>query len=147
MPRSAKMNSSEKSSDDGTSRSMVRWIKSLIPIVKNYSEYSTIQGIIYIFQSGQSIVGRIFWIFVVVLMLYFSAQMSWQVSACHLESITPPLCPVNLYLSTPNLMLGLRAKYQNGDFNLVLADLRASMTGTTCVFYCPNLTEVAADVL
>ena len=90
MPRSAKMNSSEKSSNDGTSRSMVRWIKSLIPIVKDYSEYSTIQGIIYIFQSGQSIVGRIFWIFVVVLMLYFSAQMSWQVSACHLESITPP---------------------------------------------------------
>ena len=49
-------------------------------MVRDYSEYSSIQGIIYIFQSGQSIMGRIFWILVVLVMLSLSAHMSWQVS-------------------------------------------------------------------
>jgi hypothetical protein len=57
-----------------------RGIRQALSMVRSYSEYSTIQGIIYIFQSGQSIAGRIFWIFVVILMLYLSAHMSWQVS-------------------------------------------------------------------
>ena len=57
-----------------------RGIRQALSMVRSYSEYSTIQGIIYIFQSGQSMAGRIFWIFVVILMLYLSVHMSWQVS-------------------------------------------------------------------
>ena len=49
-------------------------------MVQNYSEYSTIQGIVYIFQSGQSALGRIFWIMVVLVMLWLCGYMSWQVS-------------------------------------------------------------------
>jgi hypothetical protein len=47
-------------------------------IVQDYSEYSTIQGIIYIFFSHQTTFGRLFWILVVILMLvlggYWTAQ-------------------------------------------------------------------------
>ncbi len=69
-------------------------------MVQDYSEYSTIQvrknritwdwigmvsvrsiqGIIYIFKNGQSIFGRLFWIFVVLLMLWLSCYMSWLVA-------------------------------------------------------------------
>jgi hypothetical protein len=52
----------------------------MFAMIHNYSEYSTIQGIIYIFQSGQSVPGRIFWVMVVVLMLWLCGYMSWQVS-------------------------------------------------------------------
>jgi hypothetical protein len=41
--------------------------------------YHSIQGIIYIFKTGQSIFGRLFWIFVVLLMLWLSCYMSWLV--------------------------------------------------------------------
>jgi hypothetical protein len=53
-------------------------------IVQEYSEYSTIQGILYIFKSGQTTFGKIFWTVVVVLMLmlgtYWSidAYISWD---------------------------------------------------------------------
>ena len=67
--------------DNQSSRLLVRFLT----MVKDYSEYSSIQGIIYIFQSGQSIIGRIFWIFVVLLMLCLSAHMSWQVKQCYLK--------------------------------------------------------------
>jgi hypothetical protein len=54
----------------------------MIENLRNYSEISTIQGIVYIFQSGQSIIGRLFWILVVVLMTslatYWSLQAYWE---------------------------------------------------------------------
>ena len=59
-------------------------LKQISNVVKDYSEYSSIQGLIYIFQSNQTIVGRLFWILVVILMLmlgsYWSVDVynSWQ---------------------------------------------------------------------
>ncbi len=38
-------------------------------IIQNYSEISSIQGVVYIFQNQQTLVGRLFWIAVIVLML------------------------------------------------------------------------------
>jgi hypothetical protein len=35
--------------------------KESLAIVKDYSEYSTVQGIIYIFQSKQTTLGKVFW--------------------------------------------------------------------------------------
>ena len=58
--------------------------KETYDIVKDYSEYSTIQGIIYIFQTNQTTFGKIFWIAVVASMVllgtYWSvnAYNSWQ---------------------------------------------------------------------
>ena len=54
----------------------------MMETLKNYSEISTIQGIVYIFQSGQSVAGRLFWILVVVLMMslaiFWSLQAYWE---------------------------------------------------------------------
>ena len=53
-------------------------------IVQDYSEYSTIQGVIYIFQKQQTACGKIFWSLVVFLMLAlgtywsFKAFNNWQ---------------------------------------------------------------------
>ena len=38
-------------------------------IIQNYSEISSIQGVVYIFQSHQTLVGRLFWIAVIAFML------------------------------------------------------------------------------
>jgi hypothetical protein len=48
-------------------------------IFKDYSEYSTIQGILYIFQPNQTTFGKIFWIAVVVFMFMLGAF--WSVEA------------------------------------------------------------------
>ena len=53
--------------------------KGTYKIIKDYSEYSTIQGIIYIFQDNQSTIGKLFWIAVVLLMLMLGTF--WSVSA------------------------------------------------------------------
>ena len=56
----------------------------MFQVLFEYSEYSTIQGIIYIFQSRQSLVGRIVWVSIVAFMLllgsYWSIQsyIDWQ---------------------------------------------------------------------
>ena len=56
----------------------------MFEVIRDYSEYSSIQGLIYIFQSNQTIIGKLFWVLVVVLMLmlgaYWSADAynSWQ---------------------------------------------------------------------
>jgi hypothetical protein len=53
-------------------------------IIQEYSEYSTIQGVLYIFQINQSQVGRIFWSLIIFAMLllgtYWSvlAYSDWQ---------------------------------------------------------------------
>ena len=48
-------------------------------IVKDYSEYSTIQGVIYLFQSSQTQCGKAFWMLVIVAMLILGTY--WSVSA------------------------------------------------------------------
>ena len=48
-------------------------------IVQDYSEYSTIQGIIYIFFSHQTTFGRFFWILVVIAMLILGSYWTGQV--------------------------------------------------------------------
>ena len=53
--------------------------KSSFDILQDYSEYSTIQGLIYIFFSYQTIFGRIFWIVVVLLMLMLG--LYWCIQA------------------------------------------------------------------
>ena len=58
--------------------------KEAYDIVKDYSEYSTIQGILYIFQPNQTTFGKIFWIAVVIFMIVLGtfwsveAYNSWQ---------------------------------------------------------------------
>ena len=53
-------------------------------LLHEYSEYSTIQGIIYIFQNRQSLAGRIVWVSIVAFMIllgsYWSIQsyVDWQ---------------------------------------------------------------------
>ena len=64
----------EKSSQ--TNRNMG---KETYNIIQEYSEYSTIQGIVYIFQRSQTTFGKIFWNIVVVLMLILGTY--WSVEA------------------------------------------------------------------
>ena len=74
-------------------------VKKLLDTIRSYSEYSTIQGIIYIFQSNQSLAGKIFWIFIVSLFLYLgvifsqSAFTSWKNSPV-LTTLTSTAYPV-----------------------------------------------------
>ena len=52
-------------------------------IIKEYSEYSTIQGLIYLFFPYQTKLGKIFWTLVILLMLALglywciTAYMNW----------------------------------------------------------------------
>ena len=48
-------------------------------ILTDYSEYSTIQGLVYIFQTKQSHAGRIFWTLIVTSMLFLAIY--WSVTA------------------------------------------------------------------
>jgi len=48
-------------------------------IIKDYSEYSTVQGIIYIFQTNQTTFGKIFWSTVVFLMIVLGCY--WSINA------------------------------------------------------------------
>ena len=61
-----------------------RTFNSSYEIIVDYSEYSTIQGFIYIFFSYQTIFGKIFWIIVILGMLALGlywciqAYLDWQ---------------------------------------------------------------------
>ena len=72
----------------------------MLATIKNYSEISSIQGIVYIFASNQSLAGRFFWTSVVSLMLilgtYWSivAYNEWEESPV-LTTLTTPAMPVN----------------------------------------------------
>jgi hypothetical protein len=48
-------------------------------IIQEYSEYSTIQGVLYIFKGNQTQVGRIFWSLVIFAMLLLGTY--WSVAA------------------------------------------------------------------
>ena len=51
--------------------------KGSISIIKDYSGYSTIQGIVYIFQDNQTTFGKIFWSLVVFLMILLGCYWSY----------------------------------------------------------------------
>ena len=53
--------------------------KAMYNILKEYSEYSTIQGVVYIFQRNQTQFGKVFWSMVIIAML--TLGMYWSVSA------------------------------------------------------------------
>ncbi len=58
--------------------------KEIYKAIQDYSEYSTIQGVVHIFSTNQKTVGKIFWILTVVSLLILgtywsiSAYYSWQ---------------------------------------------------------------------
>lgn len=62
--------------------------REMFNIVRDYSEYSTIQGVIYLFQSSQTQVGRLFWLLVIISMLALGTY--WSVTAYN-DWITNPV--------------------------------------------------------
>ena len=63
--------------------------RAMFDLVSQYSEYSTIQGVIYIFQSHQSQIGKLFWLLVIISMLILGTYWSigaYQVGICHWHS-------------------------------------------------------------
>ena len=77
----------------------------MLKVLEDFSEYSTIQGLVYIFQRRQTLVGRIFWIFVVLVMLSLGISTSidsynaWQRSPV-LTTLTSAALPVR-YIEFP----------------------------------------------
>jgi hypothetical protein len=53
--------------------------KEMYNTFKDYSEYSTIQGVVYIFQSNQTQFGKVFWSMVIIAMLALGTY--WSVCA------------------------------------------------------------------
>jgi hypothetical protein len=53
--------------------------KEMYSTIKDYSEYSTIQGVIYIFQTNQTQIGKVFWSMVIIAMLALGTY--WSVCA------------------------------------------------------------------
>ena len=53
--------------------------KEMYNTIKDYSEYSTIQGVVYIFQSNQTQFGKVFWSMVIIAMLALGTY--WSVCA------------------------------------------------------------------
>jgi hypothetical protein len=53
--------------------------KEMYNTIKDYSEYSTIQGVVYIFQSNQTQFGKVFWSLVIIAMLALGTY--WSVCA------------------------------------------------------------------
>ena len=53
--------------------------KEMYNIIQDYSEYSTIQGVIYIFQRNQTQLGKVFWSLVIIVMLVLGTY--WSVCA------------------------------------------------------------------
>jgi hypothetical protein len=52
-------------------------VQSILNISKEYTEYATIQGLVYIFSPHISVLGKIYWIISVLGMI--SAGMYWTV--------------------------------------------------------------------
>ena len=52
--------------------------KEIVHIINEYSGYSTIQGIVYIFQTDQSLAGRLVWISNVASMILLGGYWSLQ---------------------------------------------------------------------
>ena len=58
-------------------------VRAMFDIICEYSEYSTIQGVIYIFQSNQTQIGKLFWILVIVSMMVLGVY--WSVGAYQVD--------------------------------------------------------------
>jgi len=73
--------------------------KDMMRHLADYSEYSTIQGLVYIFQRRQTWFGRIFWIIIVLVMLSLGictsidAYNAWQQSPI-LTTLTSTAYPI-----------------------------------------------------
>ena len=65
--------------DNRSPKKSVTMSKEVYNLVQDYSEDSTIQGLVYIFKKEQTLCGKIFWILVVSLMLILGIY--WSVSA------------------------------------------------------------------
>ena len=63
--------------------------QSLFDVISEYSEYSTIQGVIYIFQSNQTQIGKVFWILVITSMLSLGTYWSFVAYQVKLVLSTP----------------------------------------------------------
>ncbi len=50
--------------------------KSVYEIIQNYSEYSSIVGLLYVFMPDQTVAGKLFWITVIILMLVLGLYWS-----------------------------------------------------------------------
>jgi hypothetical protein len=75
MGRSADNNNLKISRD----KSSLQGKNNLYNIFKDYSEHSTIQGVIYIFQTNQTQVGKVFWSIVTIAMIILGTY--WSICA------------------------------------------------------------------
>jgi hypothetical protein len=75
MGRSSDNNKLKNSLDKSSSQGKYK----LYNIFKDYSEHSTIQGVIYIFQTNQTQVGKVFWSIVIIAMIILGTY--WSICA------------------------------------------------------------------
>ena len=62
----------------GTEAAVNNNFAELYGLIKEYSEYSTVAGLIYIFMEDQSRAGKVFWILVILSML--NLRTYWSVA-------------------------------------------------------------------
>ena len=86
----------------------------MMKALKDYSEISSIQGLVYIFMAHQSLLGRLFWTSVVVGMTGLGIYWSVQAYAEWEES------PVLTTLSTPAMYIS-DLEFPGGHLSLVVA--------------------------
>jgi len=78
----------------------VKTFKSSFELFQDYTEYSTIQGLIYVFFPYQTRLGKIFWSLVLVVMvglgIYWctTAYMAW-ITQPVLTTVTTTAYPIN----------------------------------------------------
>ena len=109
--------------------------KEMYSTIKDYSEYSTIQGVIYIFQTNQTQIGKVFWSMVIIAMLalgtYWSvcAYQDWlnnpvmttiKTSALSIKEINFPAVTIcgqgmNADIVTAGLTLSLKSNHAIGN--------------------------------
>ena len=109
--------------------------KEMYNIIQDYSEYSTIQGVIYIFQRNQTQIGKVFWSLVIIAMLalgtYWSvcAYQDWldnpvmttiKTSALPIKEINFPAVTIcgqgmNADIVTAGLTLSLKSNHAIGN--------------------------------
>ena len=53
--------------------------KNVIGVIEEYSEYSSIAGLLYVFMPDQTIAGKLFWIIFIILMLILGAYWSFAI--------------------------------------------------------------------
>ncbi len=53
--------------------------KNVIGVIKEYSEYSSIAGLLYVFMPDQTLAGKLFWIIIIILMLILGTYWSLSI--------------------------------------------------------------------